>query len=74
MEFDDDAPYRIYPPQDRRLSNDIPQMLREAHDEARKCFQPRDIRQPLLCVDERSKAHAKYRARRKGRCRSRSTR
>lgn len=39
MEFDDDNPYRMYPPQDRRLSNDIPQPLRMAHDEARKCFQ-----------------------------------
>ncbi len=38
MKFDDDTPYRIYPPQDRRLSNDIPEPLREAHDEARKCF------------------------------------
>lgn len=39
--FDDDTPYRIYPPQDRRLSNDIPEPLREAHDEARKMF-PRE--------------------------------
>lgn len=39
MSFDDDTPYRMYPPQDRRLSNDIPEPLRTAHDEARKCFQ-----------------------------------
>ena len=38
MTFDDDTPYRIYPPQDRRLSNEVPESLREAHDEARKCF------------------------------------
>jgi hypothetical protein len=38
MEFDEDTPYRMYPRQDRRLSNDIPEPLREAHDEARKCF------------------------------------
>jgi hypothetical protein len=36
--FDDDPPYRMYPPQDRRLSNEIPERLRSAHDEARKCF------------------------------------
>lgn len=36
--FEDDPPYRLYPPQDRRLSDEIPRRLREAHDEARKCF------------------------------------
>jgi len=38
MTFDDDTPYRIYPPQDRRLSAEVPESLRAAHDEARKCF------------------------------------
>lgn len=38
MTFDDDTPYRMYPPQERRLSDQIPQELRSAHDEARKCF------------------------------------
>lgn len=36
--FDDDEPYRMYPPQNRRLSEQIPKELRNAHDEARKCF------------------------------------
>jgi hypothetical protein len=36
--FDDDEPYRMYPPQDRRLSEEIPVELRTAHDEARKCL------------------------------------
>ena len=36
--FDDDAPLRAYPPQERALSREIPSPLREAHDEARKSF------------------------------------
>lgn len=62
MEFDDDSPYRMYPPQDRRLSNDIPEPLRVAHDEARKCSKPRDTRRQLPCAVAPSKAHANYRA------------
>jgi hypothetical protein len=38
MEFDDDSPYRVYPAQDRQLSQEIPQSLRDTHEEARKCF------------------------------------
>jgi Domain of unknown function (DUF4145) len=38
MGFDMDPPWRVYPPQDRQLSQLIPESLREAHDEARKCF------------------------------------
>lgn len=38
MSFNDDTPYRMYPPQDRHLSQEIPKALREAHEEARKCF------------------------------------
>jgi hypothetical protein len=36
--FDDDNPYRIYPPQDPTLSDEIPHSLRDIHQEARKCF------------------------------------
>lgn len=36
--FDDDDPWRAYPPQDRDLSSEIPNVLREAHEEARRCF------------------------------------
>ena len=36
--FEDDDPWRAYPPQDRHLSSEIPSVLREAHEEARKCF------------------------------------
>ena len=38
LRFDDQGPFRIYPPQDRPLSNEIPDDLREAHEEARRCF------------------------------------
>jgi hypothetical protein len=38
MAFEEDAPHRVFPPQDRRLSNLIPRELRNAHEEARKCF------------------------------------
>lgn len=37
--FNDDDPFRMYPPQERLLSREIPHELREAHDEARKSFQ-----------------------------------
>lgn len=36
--FDEDKPYRMYPPQDRRLSDLVPSELRESHDEARRCM------------------------------------
>lgn len=36
--FDDDEPFRMYPPQDRPLSAEIPFALREAHQEARRAF------------------------------------
>lgn len=36
--FNPDEMVRVYPPQDRALSEQIPRGLREAHDEARKCF------------------------------------
>jgi hypothetical protein len=36
-DFDDD-PYRMYPPQDRVLSDEIPIELRQVHDEARACI------------------------------------
>jgi hypothetical protein len=38
LTFDDDDPFRVYPPQDRHLSTEIPQPLRSAHEEARKCL------------------------------------
>lgn len=38
QEFDDDPPGRMYPPRERFLSQEIPAELREAHDEARRCF------------------------------------
>jgi len=37
IDFDDD-PYRVYPPQDRILSNEIPTQLRQIHEEARACI------------------------------------
>lgn len=37
IDFDDD-PYRVYPPQDRVLSNEIPAQLRQIHEEARACI------------------------------------
>lgn len=37
MRFEDDVPYLIYPPQERPLSREIPETLREAHEEARRC-------------------------------------
>jgi hypothetical protein len=37
MHFDDE-PYRVYPPQDRILSNEIPAQLRQIHEEARACM------------------------------------
>ncbi len=36
--FEDDKPYRMYPPQERRLNDLIPRKLRNAHEEARRCF------------------------------------
>lgn len=36
--FDDDPPWRAYPPQDKMLSYLIPPALREEHDQVRKCF------------------------------------
>lgn len=36
--FNDDEPFRVYPPEDRPLSHEVPQALREAHEEARKAF------------------------------------
>jgi hypothetical protein len=33
-----DDPYRVYPPQDRALSTEIPVELRQIHDEARACI------------------------------------
>jgi hypothetical protein len=38
MSFDDDEPFRAYPPQERPLSLTIPDRLRSTHDEARRCF------------------------------------
>lgn len=38
MTFNDDEPFRVYPPQERQLSNDIPERLRSTLDEARRCF------------------------------------
>jgi hypothetical protein len=38
MGFEDDTPLRVYPPQDRALSSEIPKELRDAHDEARRVF------------------------------------
>jgi len=38
MRFDDDEPFRVYPPQDRQLSWAIPVELRDAHEEARRAF------------------------------------
>ena len=38
MTFNEDSPYRLYPPQDRQLSLEIPVALRETHEEARKCL------------------------------------
>ena len=39
LRFDEDSPYRVYPPQDRRLSDVVPEELRAVHEEARRCFQ-----------------------------------
>lgn len=39
-DFDDDL-YRVYPPQDRVLSSEIPGQLRQIHDEARACMRVR---------------------------------
>ena len=36
--FNDDEPFRVYPPQARQLDAAIPAELREAHEEARKTF------------------------------------
>ena len=37
IDFDDD-PYRVYPPQGRVLSNEIPTQLRQIYEEARACM------------------------------------
>jgi hypothetical protein len=44
MKFEEDSPHRVYPPQDRRLSNLIPRELRNAHEEARKCYRAKAYR------------------------------
>jgi hypothetical protein len=36
--FDDDSVYRVYPPPNQPLSREIPNELRDAHEEARKTF------------------------------------
>ena len=36
--FDEDRPWRMYPPQDRHLSSEIPEALRKVHEEARACL------------------------------------
>ena len=38
LTFDDDDPFRVYPPQDRQLSDEIPEPLRLTHEEARRCL------------------------------------
>jgi hypothetical protein len=38
LTFDDDDPFRVYPPQDRQLSAEVSESLRSAHEEARKCL------------------------------------
>ena len=38
VEFNEDGPYRVYPPQERQLSVEVPQALRDAHAEARLSF------------------------------------
>lgn len=38
MPFDEDTPYRVYPAQDRQLSDLVPEELRLAHEEARRCL------------------------------------
>lgn len=48
IDFDDEDPYRMYPPQDRHLSVLIPRDLREAHDEARKCFHAKAFRATVV--------------------------
>lgn len=48
MAFEEEKPYRLYPPQDRRLSNLIPHELRVAHEEARKCFRSKAYRATVI--------------------------
>lgn len=38
MGFDDDSVYRVYPPPNQPLSREIPNELRDAHEEARRTF------------------------------------
>jgi hypothetical protein len=39
--FDDDDPIRVYPPRDPPLSSEVPEQLRQIHEEARRCFHAR---------------------------------
>ena len=48
MEFEEEKPYRLYPPQDRRLSNLVPGELRFTHEEARKCFRSKAYRATVV--------------------------
>src|SRR5690242_16666312 len=48
MAFDEDKPHRLYPLQDRPLSKLIPRQLRNAHEEARKCFQAKAYRATVV--------------------------
>lgn len=50
LHFNEDDPFRMFPPQERPLSREIPDGLREAHNEARKGFQARHTRQPSSCA------------------------
>lgn len=36
--FDEDTPYRVYPPRERNLGASVPTAIRTAFDEARVCF------------------------------------
>lgn len=48
--FNSDAPWRMYPPQDRPLSTEIPEVLLDAHEEARKCFRAKSyVGAVILC-------------------------
>jgi hypothetical protein len=48
MAFEEEAPHRVYPSQDRRLSRLIPSELRSSHEEARKCFRVKAYRAAVV--------------------------
>jgi Domain of unknown function (DUF4145) len=48
--FDEDRPYRLYPPQRRIISPAVPSALRDEHDQALRCFEAKAYTAAVVMV------------------------